>query len=318
MSVEKHKCLIWQTSDASYSDPVQGVVRVESSRSGGTYRLAEQPSFAIPGLSSAERARLTTLLIDKRNQGDYEPEVTLSLIDMARVKRPLTIPERAERLLRYMAKCLVSVGHSVNLNWHPSSTSGVDEEAMAWSESLTFAEVQYFLKYLLQENWISERGQNHYNVTVDGYRYIAELNSKSDSAQAFVAMWFNNEMREICENGIKPAIEQAGYKPMRIDKKNDVVKIDDAIVAEIRRSRFLVADSTHGRDGARGGVYYEAGFAFGLGLPVIYTCREDMVDEIHFDTRQYHHTVWKTAEGLRVSLKNRIVALIGDGPISTG
>ena len=66
-----------------------------------------------------------------------------------------------------------------------------------------------------------------------------------------------------------------------------------------------------------GGVYYEAGFAFGLGLPVIYTCREDMVDKIHFDTRQYHHTVWKTAEGLRESLKNRIVALIGEGPNRT-
>ena len=45
-------------------------------------------------------------------------------------------------------------------------------------------------------------------------------------------------------------------------------KIDDEIIGEIRRSRFLVADFTHGDKGARGSVYYEAGFAYGLGLPV--------------------------------------------------
>ena len=288
-----------------------------SPRAGGTYRLREQPWLEMPKLSNPERARLTTLLVDQRTHGDEEPSVTIALIDTARNRRPRTIPERAERLLRYIAECLVSVGDSVNLNWEPASTSGIDEGAMAWSESLSLEEIQYFLNYLLQQNWISSVGQNRYNVTVDGYSYITELKANSGSAQAFVAMWFNGEMREIYDNGFKPAIERAGYIPMRIDTKDDVVKIDDAIIAEIRRSRFLVADSTHGKEGARGGVYYEAGFAFGLGLPVIYTCREDMVDKIHFDTRQYHHTVWKTAEGLRESLKNRIVALIGEGPNRT-
>ena len=41
-------------------------------------------------------------------------------------------------------------------------------------------------------------------------------------------------------------------------------KIDDEIVAEIRRSKFIIADFSHGSDGARGGVYFEAGFAHGL------------------------------------------------------
>ena len=106
---------------------------------------------------------------------------------------------------------------------------------------------------------------------------------------------------------------------MRIDRKQDVIKIDDEIIAEIRRSRFLVADFTHGKDGARGGVYFEAGFALGLGIPVIYTCREDAIDEIHFDTRQYHHTTWKDPEDLRDKLEKRILALIGEGPgVSSG
>ena len=127
-------------------------------------------------------------------------------------------------------------------------------------------------------------------------------------------------MNDAYSNGIEPAIRDAGYQPVRIDRKPDVNKIDDDIIAEIRRSRFLVADFTHGKDGARGGVYYEAGFASGLEIPVIHTCREDAIDQIHFDTRQYHHTTWSRSEmeKLREDLKNRILALIGEGPNRNG
>ena len=65
-------------------------------------------------------------------------------------------------------------------------------------------------------------------------------------------------------------IEDAGYEAVRIDEKEHTNKIDDEIIAEIRRSRFVVADFTQGKDGARGGVYYEAGFAHGLGIEVIF------------------------------------------------
>ena len=74
---------------------------------------------------------------------------------------------------------------------------------------------------------------------------------------------------------------------------------------------MVVADFTHGRAGARGGVYYEAGLARGLGLPVIWTCREDMFDELHFDTRQYPHIGWTEAklDQFQRALKERIELL---------
>ena len=97
-------------------------------------------------------------------------------------------------------------------------------------------------------------------VTVDGHSRIEELKVNADSTQAFVAMWFDDSMNEAFKQGMELAVSQAGYRPMRIDRKEHINKIDDEIVAEIRRSRFLVADFTQGADGARGGVYYEAGF----------------------------------------------------------
>ena len=132
-----------------------------------------------------------------------------------------------------------------------------------------------------------------------GYDHLEELrNVAPDSSQAFVAMWFNESLSEVWEQGIKPAITDSGHEPFRIDQTEDIGKVDDLIIAEIKRSRFVIADFTHD-DGVRGNVYYEAGFAHGLGISVIFTCREDLINEAHFDTRQYNHIVWDTAEDLR-------------------
>jgi len=68
----------------------------------------------------------------------------------------------------------------------------------------------------------------------------------------------------------------------------------------------VVADFT----GSRPGVYFEAGFAMGLGIPVIWTCQHDDVGKLHFDTRQYAHVCWDAAADMRTKLRNRIAATI--------
>jgi len=67
-----------------------------------------------------------------------------------------------------------------------------------------------------------------------------------------------------------------------------------------------VADFT----GSRGGVYFEAGFALGLGIPVIWSCRKNDVKKVHFDTRQYNHIVWNDSSDLYRQLRDRIEATI--------
>ena len=64
-----------------------------------------------------------------------------------------------------------------------------------------------------------------------------------------VAMWFDPSLNDAWEKGTKLGIEDAGYEAIRIDNQEHVNKIDDEIVAEIRRSRFVVADFTHGTTG---------------------------------------------------------------------
>ena len=124
--------------------------------------------------------------------------------------------------------------------------------------------------------------------------------------RAFVAMWFDESMKDYYKNGIKKAIEEAGYVPVRIDLQDFNEKICDEIIAGIKQCKFLVSDFS----GQRGGVYFEAGFAKGLGRPVIFTVKKDDVEKLHFDTRQYNHIVYDSPEDLHKKLYNRICATI--------
>ncbi len=172
----------------------------------------------------------------------------------------------------------------------------------------TADEFKYLLEKAVGLGYVEERAgpiPPQFRLSLKGWDKVMKLQeTQSRPDQAFVAMWFSPDMDSASEDGIKPALKDAGYDPLRIDMREHNDKIDDKIIAEIRKSGLLVADFT----GQRGGVYFEAGFAMGLGIPVIWTCREDDVDELHFDTRQYNHIVWSSPEDLREKLYNRVEA----------
>jgi nucleoside 2-deoxyribosyltransferase len=124
-------------------------------------------------------------------------------------------------------------------------------------------------------------------------------------------MWFDESMKSAYEQGIQKAIEtDTGYQPVRVDRVEYLGDIVERVIAEIRESRFVVADVT----GQRNGVYFEGGFAMGLGIPVVWLCRKDEVKKLHFDTSHLNHIVWKNALELREKLSVRIRATIGMGP----
>lgn len=302
----------------------------ESHRAGGGYVIPGSVGGRVNALEDDEKARLTSWLVEQRLQGNERPVITAEIVDYAAGRRKLSIQERADRLLRYMASETKVAGQIVNMF---VSTIASDVplfhnalNAMAWSEATSPSEVSYLLRYLVAEGLVRFAGKHlgegglvfeGYEVTVAGHSRIADQEANIVSHQAFVAMWFDDSVTDAYEKGIAPAIRECGFEPKRIDQDPAVDKIDDAIIAEIRRSRFLIADFTHGKDGARGGVYYEAGYAHGLGIPVIFTCRKDKIDELHFDTRQYAHIVWDSPEELRTRLRDRILARIGEGPNAT-
>ena len=319
MTTQVEQCAIWNMSDdlkAKFSHATKEYLVDNSPRAGGAYivSLALVNSDLIH-MTDAEKARLTSWLVGQRLKGNRQPTITKQVIDWTRNGTPLAVQERAYRLLRLIAQKSTSVGASVRL-------SNGDPEALAWTESTVPEEVDYLHRFLDDRGFLNSRhslgGNSSSTVTMDGYSVIAEESLAVDSKQAFVAMWFNDTLAQAYEEGLAAGIREAGYDPLRIDRKEHVNRIEDEIIAEIRRSRFVVADFTQGEDGARGGVYYEAGFAHGLGLPVVFTCHKDSLETLHFDTSHFSHIVWDEPEDLREQLRNRIRAVIGQGPGDTG
>ena len=203
------------------------------------------------------------------------------------------------------------------------------------------------IKLLINEGYISpdiSSDIQKFQITTHGYQKIRDLEKyNKESNQCFVAMWFNDEMNKVYESTIKEAIEfidpgktKPRFKAVKIDNIENANDINDEIIAQIRRSRFMVCDLT----GYRGGVYFEAGFAYGLGLDVIYTCRDDWTKEeylkeksgteikslydtngneifikkegVHFDLAHRNRIEWspREPEEFTRKLTNRIKALI--------
>lgn len=146
-------------------------------------------------------------------------------------------------------------------------------------------------------------------LTENGWDLTNSLQKKNkESDRGFVAVWFDNFMNESI-NAIEEAIMNCGFKPICIRDEHFSEKIMDKALGEIRRSRFVVVDLT----GNRGSVFFEAGFAHGLGVETIYVYQEQDKEEkipLEFYARHYQCYKYKTPADLKEILKNAISARI--------
>jgi len=133
-------------------------------------------------------------------------------------------------------------------------------------------------------------------LTLKGWeRYRTLKDTVTASRAAFMAMKFGDEqLNAAVETCFKPAVSAAGFELRTIAEGQSAGLIDDQIRVAIRRSKFVVADLTHGNNGA----YWEAGFAEGAGKPVIYTCHADAwsKEKTHFDTNHLATIIWHPEE----------------------
>jgi hypothetical protein len=228
--------------------------------------------------------------------------------DTSRRVASMSIPglqERANRALLVIARKWPELQR-----WHhPRDFPGnLELQGITYSKDQNAASV---LIQLLIEQQKIDKVQGMHVISINGLLAAEALaTTQPNSAQGFVAMSFADELTNAWANGFDPAIRAAGFTPMRIDNKEYVSGISDEIMAEIRRSRFVVADYT----GQANGVYFEAGFALGFGLTVIPTCRADEIGKLHFDIRHINTLIWKEPRDLVDGLNKRIRAVIGIGP----
>lgn len=257
---------------------------------------------------------------------EFAPPVVMAAdIDLARASLAPSLRHRADRMLRWITTefpagklfSLADLGRWKAFENSPDASivifggSLVSSRLMPIGWNSSIEELEFMVTEVLCDEMglLSSKDHLQYRVSPKGFLYL-EGRRESLSSIGFCAMWFSPDVLPLWTEVIEPATRAAGYEPLRIDSKQHNGKIDDEIMASIRASRFVVSDFT----GNRGGVYYEAGFAHGLGLPVIFMCREG--DELHFDVRQYNCIFWRpeNLEDTQSQLKNRILATLGQGP----
>ena len=218
------------------------------------------------------------------------------------------VPQKLDACLLLLAEGTPQCGNHVDIMF-------ANDYPLLWAHNAQ--ELAYFIHSLAQrklvEDVIDRRQEGiRCRVTMDGWAEVARLQQSSPRVrQAFVAMWFHADLESAFESGIKPALAAAHYDPYRVDRRHSPDKIDDHELAQIRRSGILIADCT----GLRPSVLFEAGFAKGLGIPVVWTCRSDhlkAVEESAFDVRQYPFVVWKDPGELKAKLVDKVQA---DHPI---
>lgn len=173
-------------------------------------------------------------------------------------------------------------------------------------ESKKVEEIRWWLETLKTMDYVKQKFKNGYELTLEGWKRADSFaKTQTTSKTVFVAMNFADELQSV-KAEIKRAIESTGFTPMVIEDKEHNNQILPEILHEIRKSRFVVADFTN----QRGGVYYEAGYAEGLGIPLIAMCRKDDFGNIHFDLKQKNTILWEIPEDIYDKLVKRIKATL--------
>jgi hypothetical protein len=152
-------------------------------------------------------------------------------------------------------------------------------------------------KELLNERVGPSPNLRRIKLTLDGWeRYEAERHGGFAGNYGFLALKFGDSVLDcFVEAHIKPVVKGAlGYDVVDMRDVISAGIIDNLMRQQIRDAAFVIADLTHDNYGA----YWEAGYAEGVGKPVIYICESAKFEhaKTHFDTNHCTTVPWSEAE----------------------
>ena len=121
----------------------------------------------------------------------------------------------------------------------------------------------------------------------------------------FIAMPMGEGLLDLDDvhDAIKHAAQNCGFTAERTDDVQSNERITDRLLESIRRAEYVIVDLT----GSRPNVFYEAGYAHGLGKTPIYVARGGT--KLEFDLRDYPVILFDNMRELRTGLEARLRAL---------
>lgn len=260
----------------------------------GDFVLTETLLLSMPEivrLNVDANSKISHALRRAQEQNKYAVFSTETIDEI--LKRPLPRPkEQADLLIRWVAKKIAGPGEyeKISPRTHRGIVGARNANGFALIVDHLFAEKIFLGK---QE---TEKGVANATLSFKGWEYYESL-AKGGSIyrKAFMAMKFGDDVLDkFVLPSFKDAVLKAGFELQKLDDVPRAGLIDDRLRVEIQSSDFLIADLTHDNLGA----YWEAGYAEGLGKPVIYSCEKSKFDaaKTHFDTNHHLTIVWDKSE----------------------
>jgi hypothetical protein len=282
MSTETNRCPICTSTEKNHAI-LDGRIYYDCPRC-GEYEITDNAVNLFHYNNLDTKLLSLSYWIRKHQSVDYTPYIDTDIMKKLLIPfEPLKPNEQANNLLLWVGD---NVGKPDGLA--SESPSNLISMIGAIDES----NVLYVLDYLKQQGYITHNIAE-IQMTFKGWERYDELKKLTkDSKLVFMAMQYGNSVLDkIFNDAIKVAVAMTGFEIRKLDEVKRPGLIDDKLRIEIRRSKFLIADLTDDNNGA----YWEAGYAEGLGMPVIYICEEDKFKEkkTHFDTNHHLTIQWK-------------------------
>lgn len=204
-----------------------------------------------------------------------------------------TPPQQAVNALRVIGDFVSEYGESV-----AQMTPDFSAVIGAPSREAAFELLEELKSYgqitALSQRLLSDFVMQDINLTLRGWeQYELEKRGEVSGNYGFIALKFGDPILDpFLSDHVKPAVKLLGYDLFDLRDVSRAGVIDNLLRMQIRDSAFVLVDLTHENAGA----YWEAGYAEGLGKPVLYLCEQKKFDEkkTHFDTNHCTTVLWDT------------------------
>jgi hypothetical protein len=133
----------------------------------------------------------------------------------------------------------------------------------------------------------------------------AQVDTEVQRGYAFVAMPMDENDPDLVDvlEAIKAGANQVSVSAERVDDEESNERVTNRIMESMRKAEFVIVDLTHGRPN----VFFEAGYAHGIGKTPIYVARSGT--KLEFDVKDYPVIKFRNMKELREGITKRLLAI---------
>jgi hypothetical protein len=291
MGTEMPNCILCKRTDAKLSSFPGSYGRIISCRcpTCGDYKFTQELEGKLLRTKDMENERFIISGITK-DATENEKIIGLTSASWKQLVETAPIPRNT---MEYVERLMQILGRKISFLHERLSIDPDEFYPLIYIKCVD--DLYVLLEYCKDAGYIIlAGGYQMVTITIEGWKYIEKLKTEKplNPSLAFMAMQYGDPCLEsIYNNQITKAVQQAGFVIKRLDERPSAGIIDNRMREQIKNCRFMIADLTNENRGA----YWEAGYAEGLGKPVIYMCKKNGETDLktHFDVNHHMTIIWE-------------------------